>query len=197
MLIPLATCAPGYTKLPDGSCCNNRFLGVDGKTCNIGAQPCAPGEFRDERGVCIPIPSANCPPGQFRDTPGLCTPLPSTACPPGEERNREGACVRIPFGFCRRDKRRSRRPLRADPDRVSTRRGAGPQWRLRARRAVRSATRRPAPAAASATGSDPSQKTRPRCPVERADISRSGWRRTILASIECRKDSAYEKNNGI
>jgi hypothetical protein len=29
----LTTCPRGYTKLPDGSCCNNRYLGPDGRSC--------------------------------------------------------------------------------------------------------------------------------------------------------------------
>jgi hypothetical protein len=95
VLIPLVACAPGYTKLPDGSCCNNRFIGADGNSCNVSGQSCPPGEFRNERGICVPIPSTQCPPGEFRDGRGVCVPLPSNACPPGEERNREGNCVAV------------------------------------------------------------------------------------------------------
>lgn len=99
-LIPLAACASGYTKMPDGSCCNNRYLGADGKSCNVRGQPCAPGEYRDERGLCVPISSSTCPPGHFRTTSGACLPIPSTACPPGEERDREGKCVPVPTLTC-------------------------------------------------------------------------------------------------
>lgn len=99
-LIPLTACAAGYTKMPDGSCCNNRYLGADGKSCNVSRQQCAPGEFRDERGVCVPVPSTSCPPGQFRTTSGACLPIPTTTCPPGEERDREGKCVPVPTPTC-------------------------------------------------------------------------------------------------
>ncbi|MGC2124722.1 MAG: hypothetical protein WA652_17875 [Xanthobacteraceae bacterium] len=99
-LIPLAACASGYTKMPDGSCCNNRFVGADGNSCNVGQQPCPSGEFRDERGACVAIPSASCAPGQFRTTAGACLPIPSTACPEGQERDREGKCGAIPGGTC-------------------------------------------------------------------------------------------------
>jgi hypothetical protein len=96
-LIPLAACAPGYTKMLDGSCCNNRFIGADGKSCNTRPMPsCPSGEFRDERGVCLPIPSTSCPPGQFRVGAGECQQIPSGACSPGERRNRQGACEPIP-----------------------------------------------------------------------------------------------------
>src|SRR3974390_3526401 len=36
-------CAAGYTKMPDGSCCNNRFVSADGRACNPAGRPCAPG----------------------------------------------------------------------------------------------------------------------------------------------------------
>ena len=100
VLIPLATCASGYSKMPDGSCCNNRFVGADGKSCNVQQQSCAPGEFRDERGLCVPIPTTSCPPGNFRSTSGACLPLPTVACPSGEERDREGKCVPISTETC-------------------------------------------------------------------------------------------------
>jgi hypothetical protein len=99
-LIPLAACASGYTKMPDGSCCNNRYLGADGKSCNVSGRPCAPGEFRDERGLCVAIPSTSCPPGNFRSTSGACLPMPTAVCPPGEERDREGKCVPVPTPTC-------------------------------------------------------------------------------------------------
>jgi hypothetical protein len=100
VLIPLAACPPGYTKMPDGSCCNNRFVGADEKSCNTGQRPCAPGEFRDEHGTCVPIPSHACPPGEFRNGNGSCEPIPSTSCPRGEERNREGVCVTVRTPTC-------------------------------------------------------------------------------------------------
>ena len=107
VLIPLAACAAGYTKMPDGSCCNNRFVGADGRSCNVGREACAPGEFRDERGACVPIPTTNCPPGNFRNGSGACLPLPTTACPPGQERNRESVCVAMPTA-CPRGEERNR-----------------------------------------------------------------------------------------
>ena len=48
-------CATGYTKMRDGDCCNSRFVSRDGKSCNTGVRPCAPGEFRDLSGACVPI----------------------------------------------------------------------------------------------------------------------------------------------
>lgn len=35
----LSVCAPGYTRMPDGSCCNNRFVDADHKTCHAPALP--------------------------------------------------------------------------------------------------------------------------------------------------------------
>jgi hypothetical protein len=91
----ITTCAAGYTKMSDGSCCNNRFLGADGKSCNVTQRSCAPGEFRDFFGACLPIPSTLCPPGQFRGGRGTCVPIPTTTCPPGQERNHEGICIAV------------------------------------------------------------------------------------------------------
>ena len=96
----LAACRPGYTKMPDGTCCNNRFVSADGKSCNVSRQLCPPGEFRDERGVCIPVPSIACPPGQFRAGTGECRPIPSATCPPGEVRSERGVCVRAKSATC-------------------------------------------------------------------------------------------------
>jgi hypothetical protein len=93
-LVPLQECAAGYTKMPDGSCCNNRFVGADGKSCKVEAQPCAPGEFRNGSGACVPIPSNICPPDQIRNDGTCTTPTPGAPpCPSGEIRNREGECV--------------------------------------------------------------------------------------------------------
>jgi hypothetical protein len=98
----IKVCASGYTKMPDGSCCNNRFIGADGKSCELNRLSCPPGEFRNASGICVPIPSASCPPGQFRDATGTCLPIPSASCPPGERRNREGTCEPIPTTECPR-----------------------------------------------------------------------------------------------
>jgi hypothetical protein len=60
----LQKCAPGYTQIPDGSCCLNRFVSPDGKTCGpgLGVPPV------------IPVPSiAGCGPNMHKDPrSGLC-----------------------------------------------------------------------------------------------------------------------------
>ena len=96
----ITTCAAGYTKMPDGSCCNNRFVGADGKSCNVSRQPCGPGEFRDERGACSPLPTTACPPGEARNREGICVSVPATGCPPGEVRNSDGTCIPVRTTTC-------------------------------------------------------------------------------------------------
>jgi hypothetical protein len=95
-------CAAGYTKMPDGSCCNNRFVSADGRACNQGGRPCAPGEFREPSGACVPIPSNVCPPGEVRTLEGGCRPFPFTSgpCPPGQFRDSNGRCVQAPPAGC-------------------------------------------------------------------------------------------------
>ena len=56
-LIPLAQCAAGYSQMPDGSCCLNRYVGSDGKSCQTERRPCGPGEVRDANGNCAPQPT--------------------------------------------------------------------------------------------------------------------------------------------
>jgi hypothetical protein len=111
-LIPLVGCATGYTKLPDGSCCNDRYLGDDRKSCRTGlpARPLAP---------LIPLvpgaPPSACPAGMIRDRDGNCgrpPASPSPRCPRGTIRLGDGECVRpgpppcplgmvrTPRGFC-------------------------------------------------------------------------------------------------
>jgi hypothetical protein len=85
-------CAAGYSRMPDGSCCNNRFVGADGRTCGPVQRPCAPGEFRAPGGACEPIVPPECPPGQIRVSDGSCAPPRVPACPPAEIRNDNGAC---------------------------------------------------------------------------------------------------------
>jgi hypothetical protein len=124
-------CAVGYTKMPDDSCCNNRFVSADGRACNPGGRPCAPGEFRGPSGTCVPIPSnvcppgevrtleggcrpfpftsGPCPPGQFRDSSGRCMPIQSAACPAGEIRNGRGECIPIETPGCPPGQVRNRR----------------------------------------------------------------------------------------
>ena len=128
-------CAAGYTKMPDGSCCNNRFVGADGKSCNAAAQPCPPGQVRDARGVCVAppapcppgetrnpegicvglpgatppaVPTSPCPPGKVRNPDGICVAAPPPACPPGEVRNARGVCVAAPPPACPRGQARNR-----------------------------------------------------------------------------------------
>jgi hypothetical protein len=93
-LIPLAACAAGYTKMSDGSCCNNRFIGADGASCNANRQPCPVGEFRDANGACTPIPTTPCPGGEARNREGICVAIPVVAgCARGEIHERNGNCV--------------------------------------------------------------------------------------------------------
>ena len=61
VLIPLAACAAGYTKMPDGSCCNARYVSADGKSCNVRERACAPGQLRDVSGNCVPATTADMP----------------------------------------------------------------------------------------------------------------------------------------
>lgn len=92
-LVPLApACAAGYTRMPDGSCCNNRFVSADRMSCNTGARPCPPGEFREFGGACVPMLPTPCPSGEVRRE-GACVPVRRGACRPGETRNGEGNCV--------------------------------------------------------------------------------------------------------
>jgi hypothetical protein len=44
-------CAAGYSMMPDGSCCNDRYVGADGASCN--ASPCHSGLARDAKGNCV------------------------------------------------------------------------------------------------------------------------------------------------
>ena len=110
-LVP--ACAVGYTKMPDGSCCNNRFVSADGMSCNVGGRPCAPGEFRELSGACVPIPPNACPPGEVRSREGGCIavpsgPVPLGPCPPGQFRNGSGRCLEIPSAACPPDEVRNR-----------------------------------------------------------------------------------------
>jgi hypothetical protein len=86
-------CAAGYTRMQDGSCCNNRFVGADGHTCNTKELPCATGEFRAPGGTCEPVQPPPCPAGRQRDEDGDCVRSPRpTACPRGTTRDRHGQC---------------------------------------------------------------------------------------------------------
>jgi hypothetical protein len=67
-------CAAGYTKMGDGTCCNNRFIGNDGMSCISREPACAKGEFRDSSGACVPVasPPPSCAPGLALDRNGNC-----------------------------------------------------------------------------------------------------------------------------
>jgi hypothetical protein len=107
-LIPLAKCAPGYTKMPDGSCCNNRSLGDDGKSCKSGGssrplkplvplvpRACPPGMVRDSDGDCVRQRRLECAPGEIRLRNGVCVRRGRLPCPPGMVRTPRGFCIRI------------------------------------------------------------------------------------------------------
>ena len=112
-LIPLAACAKGYTRMPDGSCCNDRYVGDDGRTCRTGlpSRPvapliplvpgaCAPGTTRDRDGDCVkPLPPG-CPAGTIRLGSGECGRQNLRACPSGTIRDSDGDCVRRPPPGC-------------------------------------------------------------------------------------------------
>jgi hypothetical protein len=114
-LIPIVpACAPGYVKMPNGSCCNRRFVSADGKSCNttrllrcprgavlrdgrcVALPPvCPPGQVRRD-GRCIRLPPPACPRGEVRNPlNGRCVRRPPRGCPPGEIRSPRGICVRI------------------------------------------------------------------------------------------------------
>jgi hypothetical protein len=108
VLIPLASCAPGYTKMPDGSCCNNRFVADDGKSCRTGASStplaplvplvpggCPPGRVRDRDGDCVRPPPVGCAPGEIRLRNGECIRRGPLPCPPGMVRTPRGVCIRL------------------------------------------------------------------------------------------------------
>jgi hypothetical protein len=76
LIVPASppACATGYTRMPDGNCCNNRFIGNDGMSCIGGQPPCQKGEFRDANGTCAPVgsPSGPCASGSALDASGNC-----------------------------------------------------------------------------------------------------------------------------
>jgi hypothetical protein len=89
-------CAAGYTKMPNGTCCNHRFVGADGRSCKSGARPCPAGQFRDKSGACSPIvPRMGCGPGEALTPGGECVPMPPIGCPSGEVLSRHGDCIPI------------------------------------------------------------------------------------------------------
>jgi hypothetical protein len=81
-LTPLTpACALGYTRMPDGNCCNNRFISDDGMSCISRERSCAKGEFRDASGGCVRVgtPPTACAPGLVLDRDGNCV---SSSAPP-------------------------------------------------------------------------------------------------------------------
>jgi hypothetical protein len=115
-LIPLVGCATGYTKMPDGSCCNDRYVGEDGKSCRTGlpSRPvapliplvpnapgaCPPGTTRDRDGDCVKPSPQGCPAGTIRLGNGECGQRGPPPCPSGMTRDRDGDCVRQPPPGC-------------------------------------------------------------------------------------------------
>ena len=106
--VKLASCAPGYTKMPDGSCCNSRFVSEDGKSCRVGRstpplvplvptrpRACPPGMVRDRGGDCIRLRQNRCRPGQIRLPNGACVWRRFLPCPPGMVRTPRGFCIRV------------------------------------------------------------------------------------------------------
>lgn len=104
-------CASGYSRMPDGSCCNDRFLSADGHTCGARQRPCPAGEYRVYGGACEPIvPPPPCPQGELRDERGACAsppPLPG-ACPPDQARDSNGRCAPVRPAPCGPDQIRDR-----------------------------------------------------------------------------------------
>ncbi len=91
---PVPACSAGYAKMPDGSCCLNRDVGRDGKTCVGGTPGLTPAPVTPLVPLVPILPP--CPGNQIRDSRGECAPPPSTnhpACPAGEVRARDGNCV--------------------------------------------------------------------------------------------------------
>jgi hypothetical protein len=108
VLIPLASCASGYTKMPNGSCCNNRYVSEDGKSCRSGQsstplvplvplvpRACPPGTVRDRNGDCVRRRPPACAPGEIRMSNGECVRRGRPPCPPGMVRNPRGICIRV------------------------------------------------------------------------------------------------------
>jgi hypothetical protein len=121
----IPACAPGYAKMPDGSCCNQRFVSADGRSCLTGRSPCGPGEFRNAQGACergalppvvapppvvatppVVVPPA-CPSGEVLTRNRRCVPVGAPPCPPGEKRLRNGGCAQVPPPRCPRGQTRA------------------------------------------------------------------------------------------
>jgi len=93
-------CAAEYQRMPDGTCCNRRYISEDGRSCRTGRPPCASGEIRDGQGSCIPVPVPVpipvpvplCPPGTTLARDGSCV-VSREPCPRGEHHGPSGACI--------------------------------------------------------------------------------------------------------
>jgi hypothetical protein len=108
VLIPLASCARGYTKMPDGSCCNDRYVSEDGKSCRAGQsstplvplvplvpRTCPSGTVRDRDGDCVRRRPPGCASGEIRLRNGECVRRGPLPCAPGMVRSPRGVCVRV------------------------------------------------------------------------------------------------------
>ncbi|MGH6684078.1 MAG: hypothetical protein ACRECA_09200 [Pseudolabrys sp.] len=103
-------CAVGYTTMPDGTCCNNRFVNDDGKSCRtvpssvplvpLVPRACPPGTMRGRDGSCMQRQRPGCAPGLIRLRNGECVRRGRLPCPPGMIRTPRGFCIR--FGPLRR-----------------------------------------------------------------------------------------------
>ncbi len=114
----IPACAAGYARMPDGSCCNQRFVSADGRSCLAARPPCGPGEVRNARGACerlapppvvVPPPVVappRCPAGEALTRKGRCVPVGPPPCPPGQRRMRDGVCVPLPPPPCPRGQTR-------------------------------------------------------------------------------------------
>ena len=103
-----AGCAPGYKKMPDGSCCNSRFVSDDGKSCRVARtspplvplvplkpRACPPGMVRDRNSDCVGFGPRTCGPGRIRLPNGACILRSRLPCPPGMVRTPRGFCIRV------------------------------------------------------------------------------------------------------
>jgi len=85
-------CVPGYTKMPNGTCCSNRLVSPDGKTCRSALPPrktpprssgCPAGMVRDRDGDCVPREPEGGQPYQPPTEQGPRNPFPGGGQPPG------------------------------------------------------------------------------------------------------------------
>ncbi len=88
----IPACAAGYTKMPDATCCINRLVSADGKSCNSDRSskpPIVNVPARPSSTPAQPAPSPRCrPPLVPGAKPGTCT------CP-GGQRLLDGRCITL------------------------------------------------------------------------------------------------------